>query len=715
MALKKLRPFFPPIDQVQSLNLRAALLRGLEQAKKNGVLGRDAVVRRTMLDECKGERLEEVLAAFSSAVLKKLVAERSLNGGLEYRPTISEKLALENWGYRGDRASLSTLILAHKVSLSSLLAKKNVTRQKYKDFEQLLSTKECKLVQRKEQSKIPNKADRMINDTTREEVRRALRSNWTGNDRWIDSLLLSDTNPPKGGFLGTQFDQIWTGVEDGKIADIEGQNTGLLQQLDERVRLQKSRLDKWNGFRTKMFGNKPTTSPQKGGDSKAKDAGIQFNAHLNLTIEQKDTERVAERMTSLPAEYADILKDMKADFDSIKKAKMPNFSDLLGNSSRQTSFGGFQNLNIPKSIDEPISDIGEWEDEPEEIPLVPKPTKLPTTRNTRYNQPETIPPPPRRRQLPHPRTIETKFTSGNSKPVSESIPDPDPPKREITRTGSRIARPPPQRSESDNARDRQPVSLPISKTASPEVISPIESPILDEKEPITAPPPPRLSPPPPQPLPLRQVSPTQALADEILASMSNTSPSPSKKRHTLSLAERTRLSMTRTRSYSQEDDDNDNEFDPLPPPSPATPIRGNNNLRSHSYTKSEPAVPSPSAAAATAAAAADGEEYEDLLARTQRSMAGFEAARQKAQLERRRSQRKSRMPQRREGSYFPRVDEEGGGGADASIVEELLDNGVDAAEIDMETVFMSRPKIKASPPVSPLKVEWEGEGDDVEV
>ncbi|PHH87192.1 hypothetical protein CDD83_9199 [Cordyceps sp. RAO-2017] len=73
----KLQPFFPPLDQMQSLNLRAALLRALEAVKKNGALGRDCVVRKTMLDECKGERFEEVLALFSTAVLKALVARGS--------------------------------------------------------------------------------------------------------------------------------------------------------------------------------------------------------------------------------------------------------------------------------------------------------------------------------------------------------------------------------------------------------------------------------------------------------------------------------------------------------------------------------------------------------------------------------------------------------------------------------------------------------------
>ncbi len=65
---QKLQPFFPALEPLQSLNLRAALFRCLDQAKKNGVLGRDTVLRKTMLDECKGDRLEEVLAVFSIAV-----------------------------------------------------------------------------------------------------------------------------------------------------------------------------------------------------------------------------------------------------------------------------------------------------------------------------------------------------------------------------------------------------------------------------------------------------------------------------------------------------------------------------------------------------------------------------------------------------------------------------------------------------------------------
>ena len=666
-----------------------------------------------MLDECKGDRLEEVLAAFSSAVLKKLVAERSLNGGLEFRPTISEKLALENWGYTGDRTTLNVLILAHRVSLSTLLADKNTARQRYKEFEQLLSLKETILARRREQASRSWKADERVSDSTTEQVRRILKTNWTGNERWIDSLLYSDTNPSNGGFLSRSFDDIWTDVEDGRVADLEDHNDGLLDQLDERVRLQKTRLQKWNGYRERMFGTKPPASPHQESDVRSKKCVVQFNAHKKIAIDEGDRERVAHRMATFPAEYADILDGVKADFESMKKAKTPDIASLLKTSAKaQPSFGGFQSLSMPTEFEDPIPDEGELEDEPTKPEPAPKPLRLRSTRIARFSQTVDFDPPTKGEQPPQPRSLEIK---ADRRTVSDSGSEGELPKRDATtRIASRISRPPPlpprSNPESRNNLPAQPAAIamamaaPARRNISPD-ISPMGSPLPEE---------PAFAPPPPQPSPpQRQLSPTQAMADQILASMSNASPSPAKKpRYTLSLAERARMSMSRGRAYSQEDE----ELDPLLSPTAMAAPTGRPaadeypRSPSHTHTKSAPANP---AAAGLADADAEGGEtidgYEDLVARTRRSMAGYEAARQKAQLERRRSLRRSRMPQplpqQRRGSQFPRLDEDGAD-ADASIVEELLDAGA-AGDVDMETVFRSRPKIAASPPMSPAKLAWD--------
>ena len=153
--------------------------------------------------------------------------------------------------------------------------------------------------------------------------------------------------------------------------------------------------------------------------------------------------------------------------------------------------------------------------------------------------------------------------------------------------------------------------------------------------------------------------------------MNNASPSPSKRskpRHTLSLAERTRLSMA-PRGSSLFLEEEDAELDPTVTSATTPP------------TTAEPT-------------ALVDDEPSDLVSRTRKSMAGFEKAKQKAQLERRRSQRRSKLPPKREGSYFPREE-------DTVIAEEMM------AEDDMEAVFRSRPKIAASPLPSPTKEDFD--------
>jgi hypothetical protein len=171
-------------------------------------------------------------------------------------------------------------------------------------------------------------------------------------------------------------------------------------------------------------------------------------------------------------------------------------------------------------------------------------------------------------------------------------------------------------------------------------------------------------------------SPTQNMADHILESMDMGSPSPigrPKQRPTLSLAQRTRLSMAGNHS-------------PFLDEEPELP------LRPATTNKYGPTPPSEPESSKTVDA-----EAMDLVGRTRLSMAGFEKAQKKAQLERRKSLRRSKVLPRKEGSYFPTLEEEK---EHTELAEELI------MEEDMEAVFKSRPKIKASPLASPTR-QWD--------
>ncbi|KAG8669440.1 hypothetical protein FPOAC2_08769 [Fusarium poae] len=633
---KKLKPFFPPLDQTQSVNLRAALLRSLEAAKKNGVLGRDAIVRKTMLDECRGERLEDVLAAFSSAVLKHVIAQEVASGS-EYK-ALALNMAVEDRGYKSDNTDLTTMVLAHRVAISRILNSKVAASSRFHDFVDLLTVKEKGIARRREALNALE-GGTTISDDARREMWRTLRNNWSGNERWMETLLYGDASVTKDGLLGMSFDRVWRRVQQGRLDELEEHSTGLLEQLDTRVRVQKERLQKWQRFRNEMSTDQPVPSPSKV-QRKEKENGIDFGfgAHGALLLGKVSPKKATFGKSKLLKEYDDLVRNLELELQSTK----PQKSSALDFLQRPTfQKGPVINMPDPEPEEKEEEVISELEDEDgfPESPIKTFKSKLDLSKRL-----------PVRPKLSH--------TSDSFATVSSS---------------ARSLRKPSQ----DEARILRASS--VERTSSPE----------PEDEPVAVPPrpeydvSPQLSPhispqpsPPPSPLPLQespdqipsQLSPTQEMADQILESMDMTSPSPVKrprKRHTLSLAERTRLSMARESFGDPEPDDLD-----ITPPS-AEPV-----------SAEDPSQALP-------------EEEFDLLARTRKSMAGFDKARQKAQMERRRSLKKPKAPPKKEGSYFPKVEEN-----TAVITDELM------AQEDMEAVFRSRPKIKASPLPSPTR-DWD--------
>jgi HAUS augmin-like complex subunit 6 N-terminus len=316
---QKLSPFFPPIEPLQSLNLRAALFRCLEQAKKTGLLGRDAVLRKTMLDECKGERLEEVLAVFSMAVLKKVETSREQDG------TIVQRLAMENFSYSSDRTALSTLILAHRASLSRTITAKSIARSNYDDFASLLKLKDRQIARRHEQLKVSieeNRAKGEISDEECHGLQDRVRGSWTGSNEWLEAILYGDSRYLSDGLLASPFDDVWEHVEDASVGDMEDQQRkGLLEQLDARIREQKHRLEKWQGFEKTLKGDnsKPQEQSTELGN-KAKGIDLGFGAHeaLQLPSPRKATKEASRAPLE---EYTRLMEKLHADLANVGKSR----------------------------------------------------------------------------------------------------------------------------------------------------------------------------------------------------------------------------------------------------------------------------------------------------------------------------------------------------------------------------------------------------------
>lgn len=334
--LQKLKPFFPPLDQIQSLNLRAALLRALENAKKNGVLGRDSVIRKTMLDECKGERLEEALAVFSTAVLK-LVTANEVQAGRAY-PAAALELALQERGYSTDNTQLKMLSLAHRARIRQLLETKTAAKSRYADFADLLSVKERGVTRRNEvllaKQRRGADGEAPLSDTALEETRRMVRGSWTGNEKWMSALLLGDSGPEAShasGLFAMPMDRVWRRVEQGRLSEIEKDDGGLLDQLDGRVNVLRERLARWQGLRGDLSGGQQgqpsSASPSKRhaqADKRKATKGIdlRFGKHRDIQISGPGAMRGVRNMTQreppMLDEYRDLVDGLR---DELKKIR----------------------------------------------------------------------------------------------------------------------------------------------------------------------------------------------------------------------------------------------------------------------------------------------------------------------------------------------------------------------------------------------------------
>lgn len=642
---QKLQPYFPPLEPLQSLNLRAALFRCLDQAKKSGVLGRDTVLRKTMLDECKGDRLDEVLAVFSNAVLKKVLQSEGPDNG-----ALAQQLALENFSYSGERTVLSALIVAHKASLRRHLQGKEDARARYRDFSDLLNLVDRRIARRDEQLKQAieeNQAGSSMVSRDMYALQDTVEKNWTGNTEWLETILYGDSRTNADGFLSTRYDKIWKHVESGSIGEVEGTNrVGLLEQLNARVRDQEKRLARWKDFGmtlSKTAGPSPikktgrtTTEPNK--------IELGFNLHQNIQIGRSNKEKVEQANSVSLEEYTRLIENMRIELAKVSKPQV-------------------QAKNLPRE-----SLLPEKRRSPSNSSPLPSQVGVPDSKDDDWSSASDL-------EVESPESPNDTTKSTSRTPPSENLAELDPMELQIS---SKPGRPPVSTfEESININiASKPAPAPSPSDASDPKVRPITTPPLQRSPPIHTD---RPAPAPPSP----------DLASQILTSISASSPSPKKPRHTLSLAERTRLSMSRT-SHSHFSDLHD-EFEIADLPRLAI--------------KSRPSM-------ASRALSVESDPHADLIERTRKSMAGFEAAQKKAQVERRRSVKDARKKQR-ESSYFPKVVEEDKEGHNmpeqrASAVE-LLEG-----DPDYESVFKSRPKIATSPAVSPSRI-WEEDEDEDEV
>ncbi|KAJ5569582.1 uncharacterized protein N7459_009012 [Penicillium hispanicum] len=301
-AQNKLRPFFPPLEPLQSVNLRAALFRALTELKKNGDLGRETILRKTSLDDCKGEKFDELLAVFSTAVLRKLVAVSANDMLWNPTMTLSTASALSPTDYQ----NLIPLILAHQVSLSATGARRARVHETYDRFSRLLDNKKIELAERAD---INANHDAGQGNADAEGLARELRANWLGSEEWATALLDGGAHSSTDSFLELPFSQAWARAQASNEDGLRGgAKQDLVIDLEARVLRLRSRLRRWHEYNDTLRRKRDENG--SGVDARPQESRLLFRDHQSLTVAS------ISKAVRQPADSGRRLKEMDRAFMS---------------------------------------------------------------------------------------------------------------------------------------------------------------------------------------------------------------------------------------------------------------------------------------------------------------------------------------------------------------------------------------------------------------
>ncbi|KAG9832643.1 hypothetical protein KCU98_g11518, partial [Aureobasidium melanogenum] len=324
-ARDKLQPFFPPLEPIQSLNLRAALFRCLNELKKNDVLGREATLRKTMLDDCKGDKFEEVLLLFSSVVLRKQLLSSRRN----QPSSIGRNIALSKNIDKRELGTINTLSLAYRASLAKTMQTRATLDLTLNNFRTSLYEKTNDYHQRHLMLlETQDATSRTLTPKTEELIRRELRQNWVGSIEGCDALLAGAKVASADAYMDSGFDELWQHFRQGTTPRVPPERISLFETLQSRVVEQNDRLRMWKAYKDVFEeSNKPVVPSQASPipldqDVTAEAHGLDiFNQHRKIRVEQTPPVLMDHPSVNPVMDYEQVVQDMKQGLSDIRKRK----------------------------------------------------------------------------------------------------------------------------------------------------------------------------------------------------------------------------------------------------------------------------------------------------------------------------------------------------------------------------------------------------------
>lgn len=276
-----------------------------------------------MLDECKGEKFEEVLGAFSTLVLQRVLAAEQ-----DLEPTRARRLALAQRLTSEEQQSLLPLAIAHRSSLSALLRKKARLRLKYREFKTVLDAKELGIRTQAKNLEVSKASEKIVGPTENlRKLKEYFDLHWEGDPRWIDDIFGQDKDGINDPLLDTPFSDLWARLTDSTIDQPAPKQQSLLQQLEERVAAQEARLTQWKQFREDLgiTSTKVENVTQK---KQNQVFDLKFSSRVELDGEEYTQDLATQESISvIVTEYQGLMNSMRRELaavDAVKHGSDPN-------------------------------------------------------------------------------------------------------------------------------------------------------------------------------------------------------------------------------------------------------------------------------------------------------------------------------------------------------------------------------------------------------
>lgn len=287
-----------------------------------------------MLDECKGEKFEEVLVTFSTVVLRRKIQSASIIGA----GSVVRDLALGHSVPASQQESMLPLVIAHRASLAAQLRKKKELRSHYSSFGRLLDLKELELADRarKVREASQSQTEEVVHEKAIEDCKEHLKNHWLGDTKWLDIIVQGNPQSRDDSFLDTPFNKVWSNVQNGTTPSVEAtRGRTLLADLGVRVAGQQARLGRWKKFQEDIRKSAASRAAPLKADSSPKQEktlGLEFRRHQELVPKHSHTQDAPptqERgrtlpMTAVTSEYQKLITSMREELANVGKAKTRN-------------------------------------------------------------------------------------------------------------------------------------------------------------------------------------------------------------------------------------------------------------------------------------------------------------------------------------------------------------------------------------------------------